>query len=71
MLREVFASLPVECQTLRRRYEAQRYLSMFRAAQLDGDKPAAQRFYGHALRLSPLQALRWCYLRKALRLLIN
>jgi glycosyltransferase involved in cell wall biosynthesis len=68
MLREVFASLPAECQPLRKRYEAQRYLSLFRAALLADDKPAAKRFYRHALSLSPLQALRWSYLKKAVRL---
>lgn len=68
MLREVFTSLPAECQPLRKRYAAQRYLSLFRAAQLAGDAPAAKRFYRHALSLSPLQALRWSYLKKAVRL---
>lgn len=71
VLREVFASLPVECQSLRKRYEAQRYLSLFRAALLDGDLPTARRYYRHALALSPLQALRWSYLRKALRLALG
>jgi glycosyltransferase involved in cell wall biosynthesis len=68
MLREVFASLPAECQPLRQRYEAQRYLSLFRAALLAGDQVTARRYYRHALGLSPLQALRWSYLKKALRL---
>lgn len=71
IVREVFASLPVECQSLRQHYEAQRYLSLFRAAQLADDKPAARRFYRHALSLSPLQALRWSYLKKALRLVLG
>ncbi|QLC73529.1 glycosyltransferase family 2 protein [Pseudomonas sp. LPB0260] len=69
MVREVFAGLPHECQQLRRQYEAQRYLSLFRAAVLGGDREAAKRFYWHALELHPYQALRWSYLRKALRLL--
>lgn len=68
MLREVFASLPAECQPLRKRYEAQRYLSLFRAALLDGDRSSAKRFYWHALGLSLWQALRWSYLKKALRI---
>lgn len=68
MLHEVFASLPAECQPLRKRYEAQRYLSMFRAALLADDKSAAKHFYRHALSLSPAQALRWSYLKKAVRL---
>lgn len=71
MVREVFASLPAECQPLRKRYEAQRYLSLFRAALLAEDKLAARHFYRHALGLSPLQALRWSYLKKALRLVLG
>lgn len=71
MLREVFASLPAECQPLRQRYEAQRYLSLFRAALLADDKLAARRYYRHALRLSPSQGLRWSYLKKALRLALG
>ena len=71
MLREVFASLPAECQPLRKRYEAQRYLSLFRAAMLANDKLEAKRFYQHALKLSPLQALRWSYLKKAVRLALG
>lgn len=71
MVREVFARLPAECQVLRRRYTAQRYLSLFRAAQNAGDRAAAKRFYQQALRLSPLQALRWSYLRKGLRFLVG
>lgn len=67
---EVFASLPAECQELRVRYWAQRYLSLFRAALLSGDRTAARRFYGHALRLSPTQAMRWSYLPKASRLVM-
>jgi glycosyltransferase involved in cell wall biosynthesis len=68
MVREVFASLPPECQSLRPRYEAQRYLSLFRAALLECDRSTARRFYWHALHLSPPQALRWPYFRKAIRL---
>jgi hypothetical protein len=49
VLREVFASLPVECQPLSKRYEVQRYLSLFRAALLDGDRSSAKHFYSHAM----------------------
>ncbi|MDR0280600.1 MAG: glycosyltransferase [Paucimonas sp.] len=70
MAHEVFASLPEECQGLRGRYKAQRYLSLFRAALLSGDRLSARRFYTQALRLSPLQAMRWTYLRKATRLMM-
>lgn len=71
MVREVFASLPAECQSLIKRYKAQRYLSLFRAALLADDKVKARRFYLTALSLSPLQALRGSYLRKFLRLLLK
>lgn len=69
LIDEVFASLPPACESLRRRYAAQRYLSLFRAALLAGDRVQARRYYRHALGLSPWQALRWTYARKALRLL--
>lgn len=68
LVEEVFARLPAECQPLRRRYAAQVYLSLFRSAWRDNGRLDAGRFYGLAVRLSPLQALRWRYLRKALRL---
>jgi hypothetical protein len=69
IVREVFSRLPDECQHFVPRYEAQRFLSMCRAAQLSGDRMDAWRFYWQALRLSPRQALRWTYVRKVLRLL--
>jgi glycosyltransferase involved in cell wall biosynthesis len=70
MIEEVFASLPAECQPLRSRYASQRYLSLFRAALQAGDRPAAKHFYRAAWRLDGRQALRWNYLRKALRLFL-
>jgi len=71
MVEAVFGSLPADCQSLRKRYTAQRYLSLFRAAQQAGESSTAWSFYHHALRLSPMQALRWSYLRKALRLIFG
>ncbi|WP_341303890.1 glycosyltransferase family 2 protein [Pseudomonas sp. TMP25] len=68
MVEAVFAVLPAECQRLRQRYTAQRYLSLFRQAQQAGDVVQARCFYSRALHLSPWQALRWSYLRKRLRL---
>lgn len=68
MVREVFATLPEECQALRRRYTAQRYLSLFRAALLAGDRPKARCYHWKAMSLSPLQAMRVTYVRKVLRL---
>ncbi len=69
MVSEVFGVLPTECQPLRRRYAAQRFLSLFRAALLAGDRATAGRYYRCAFRLSPLQSLRGRHLRKAIRLL--
>ena len=68
LVEEVFAGLPPECQPLRRRYAAQRYLSLFRTAVQSGDRLAAKRYFGAAWRLHRLQVLRWSYLRKAARL---
>lgn len=65
---EVFSKLPVDCQSLKRRYEAQRYLSLFRTTLLAGQRADARRFYLKAVRLHFFQAIRWTYLRKALRL---
>ncbi len=69
MVCEVFAGLPPECHSLRRRYQAQRYLSLFRTALLAGECSTARHFYRCAFRLSPWQALRARHLRKAIRLL--
>jgi glycosyltransferase involved in cell wall biosynthesis len=68
MVSEVFSGLPAECQSLRTRYQAQRYLSLFRAALRAGDRATARRYYAAAWRLSPLQALRGRQLRKLLGL---
>ncbi|MGH8440133.1 MAG: glycosyltransferase family 2 protein [Pseudomonas sp.] len=67
MMREVFKSLPAECQSMLGAYEAQRYLSRFRAAYLQGDREGARRLYFKAFKLSWRQALQWRYLRKALK----
>ncbi|WP_249678172.1 glycosyltransferase family 2 protein [Pseudomonas abieticivorans] len=69
--REAFAQLPADCQPLRRRFEAQSYLSLFRGALLAQDSAAARRFYLRAWQLSPGQAMRWTYVRKVLRLLVK
>jgi len=68
MLHEVFARLPQECQRLRQRYAAQRYLSLFRAALLAGDDCSARRFYRQAVTLSCWQALQPSYVSKLLRM---
>lgn len=69
IVEEVFATLPPECQPLRGRYTAQRYLSLFRNSLQARDKPSAWRFYWRALKLSPGQALRWAYVKKITRLI--
>lgn len=71
MVEQVFIRLPKECQPLRNRYESQRYLSLFRAAMSGFDRQPAFRFYRKAFTLAPMQALRWSYLRKAIRLLLR
>lgn len=68
MTTEVFSTLPAECQPLRRRYQAQRYLSLFRAALRQKERSKALHYYQRALYLSGPQALRWVYLRKAINL---
>lgn len=66
---EVFDRLPATCQGFRKRYAAQQYLSLFRAAASRSDDRLARYYYGCALKFSILQALQWTYLRKAIRLL--
>ncbi|MVW74636.1 glycosyltransferase family 2 protein [Pseudomonas xionganensis] len=71
MVHHVFSSLPASCQPLKARYEAQRYLSLFRAALLAGEAEQARYFYKAAFKRAPVQALGWSYLRKALRLMMQ
>ena len=67
MTREVFRTLPAECQSMLADYESQRHLSRFRAALLQGDRADARHLYWQALKLSRRQALQWRYLRKVLK----
>jgi hypothetical protein len=69
LVEEVFSRLPADCQGLRRQYQSQRYLSLFRNALLSGDRTSARRYYRKALALHLRQALRWSSLRKALCML--
>lgn len=69
LIDEVFKTLPKECANLRKSYKAQRYLSLFRAALNAGELDEARLFYRTALSLDFLHALKWSYMRKALRLL--
>lgn len=68
LVEEVFDRLPAACQPLRSRYAAQRSLSLFRSTHLAGDRKAARQYYRQAFALDWRQAMRWAYLRKALRL---
>lgn len=67
----VFEMLPVECQPLRKRYESQRLLSLFRAEALAGERAAALGLYKSAFARSPRQAMRWSYARKAAALMLH
>jgi len=66
--RLVFAELPEECQSLKQRYEAQRNLSLFRSSYIGKQYQSADSFYREAFNISPMQALKWTYLKKYLRM---
>lgn len=71
LLDEVFRAdlMPGWTQAYRRRYQARRWLSLFRSHYLAGERPAALACYHRALRREPLATLgRWSYLRKYLKL---
>jgi glycosyltransferase involved in cell wall biosynthesis len=61
---EVFSRIPHKCITLKKRYEAQRYLSLFRTAIMDNRFDLAIFLYLKALKLSFIQSLKPTYLRK-------
>lgn len=68
LVEEVFRCLPPACQRLRRPYAAQRCLSLFRSALSAGDVVLAKGFFRKALSFDRRQALKWTYLKKALRM---
>lgn len=71
LLDEVFRTdlMPSWTQTYRRHYQARRWLSLFRAHYLAGERPEALAYFHRALRRDPLATLgRWSYLRKYLKL---
>lgn len=68
IVESVFAQLPLSCHKFKSAYYAQRLLSLFRAHAATGEKEVARELYRQALKASPRQALKWIYLRKALRL---
>ncbi|WP_341303893.1 glycosyltransferase family 2 protein [Pseudomonas sp. TMP25] len=68
---EVFSRLPAECQPLSRRFRAQSYLSLFRSAWRVNQRSDARRYYMQAFKLSPMQAMRWSYLGKLLRMCMH
>lgn len=69
IVESVFARLPESCHKLKALYLGQRLLSLFRAALLAGETEKAKNLYFRAFRVSPRQALKLTYLRKAFRLL--
>lgn len=63
--------LPAKLLHLRRRYCAQRYLSLFRTLYLAGDYRNARRFYHQAVKTQLSCLLEWPYLRKYLKTLLK
>ncbi len=59
--------LTVEQMRLRKAYLARRCMSFFRSYFREGDYAKARRYYGDAVRTSPLLLLKWSYLSKYLR----
>ena len=68
---EVFSQLPEECQHLRPSFEAKRALSVFRVCYQSSDWQQAKVYYHQALRADWPRALRWKYMSKYLRILIQ
>lgn len=70
---EVFSAqrMPERFQGLRRRYYAQRCLSLFRVFSGAGCNKEAMAFYRKALKADPGVIVRWTYTRKALRILLG
>ncbi len=70
LIEEVFDKnrLPETANVLRRKFTAQRYLSLFRNCAMAGDKKEAKRFYRQALKTDWYSIFRWSYTRKAVRL---
>lgn len=66
---ETFDCLPDPSKRLRARFQAQRLLSEFRSCYRAGDLDNARKLYSGAFALSPVQAMRWTYLSKRLRLI--
>ena len=64
---EVFKTLPAECNDFKQRYSAQRCLSLFRSALGLGQYKKARDYFRQAISLDFRQAIRWTYLRKAIR----
>ena len=70
---EVFAAerMPVQLQTLRQPFLAQRCLSLFRDCYGAGDHVNAKAFYAQAIRADWRSLARWSYTRKAIRLMFK
>ena len=63
----VFEKLPSNCQALKDAYKAQTLLMIFRDALKSGNHALARKYYRKAWRLDWKQAIRWPFVRKALR----
>jgi len=71
LLEAIFEKLPAECQSLKARYAAGQYLSIFRNYYRAGEREKAKDCFRRAWRADHRQACQWSYLRKYLRLLLN
>lgn len=68
LLEAVFEKLPPECQTLKPRYAAKQFLSVFRNCYRAGQYRLARRYFDRAWQANWRQSLQWPYLSKYLRL---
>lgn len=68
---EVFYNLPLECQSAKAKYKVALYLSLFRDALNAKDYRQANIFYKKSLSLDFLQALKWRYFRKFIRMIFR
>lgn len=67
---EVFRRLPGTFQSLRKAFQVQRCLSLFRSAYLAGDRASAQRFFKEAYRIDRFVLFKFSYSRKLLSILL-
>ncbi|WP_426415756.1 glycosyltransferase family 2 protein [Aestuariirhabdus sp. LZHN29] len=63
--------VPAESMKLRRSYQAQRCLSLFRSYYLANDRARAKKYYRLAVEADKRSLFKWTYLRKFLRVLTS